>query len=260
MGRLDRKVAIITGGARGIGGAMAEAFVEEGATVIIADILEAEGKALSGRLGAHASYMHLDVCDEKAWENFSRSVVDKHERIDILVNNAAIFFYALIEDAEIKDVQRLFNINLMGPYLGMKAVIPYMKKSRSGAIINVSSTDGLRGSCGMGAYNASKWGLRGLTKCIAMEVGPFGIRINSIHPGATDTPMNNPDGVPFEQINKELMTRMSGIALSRISRPMEVARAAVFLASDDASYVSGAELAVDGAWTCGVYLLEKPSP
>jgi 3alpha(or 20beta)-hydroxysteroid dehydrogenase len=260
MGKLDGKVAIVTGGAQGIGGGIAEIFIQEGAKVIVADISEATGKAQAEKLGEKAFYMKLDVCDEKNWGQLAQAVFDTHGKIDILVNNAAIYFYALIEEAKTEDVRRLLDINSMGPYLGMKAVIPFMKKKLYGSIINISSTDGLRGSCGMGAYNASKWALRGLTKCIAMEAGPFGIRVNSLHPGATDTPMNNPDGIPHEQLNEELMARMAGIALNRISRPVEVGRAAAFLASDEASYISGAELAHDGGWTCGVYLLDKPSP
>ena len=131
-----------------------------------------------------------------------------------------------------------------------------MKKNRSGSIVNISSVDGMRGSCGMSAYNSSKWALRGLTKCIALEVGPFGIRVNSVHPGTMNTPMFNPAGDPYEVINE----RFPGVALSRVSDPMEVARAILFLSSDEASYVSGAELAVDGAWACGVYLVDKPAP
>lgn len=260
MGKLDGKVAIITGGARGMGGATAELFIQEGARVVIVDVLPAEGTALAKRLGGAASYQHLDVADEKGWAALANATVDKHGRIDILVNNAAIYFYATIEETKNEDFHRLLDINLIGPYLGMKTIIPFMKKNRVGSIINVSSTDGLRGSCGMGAYNASKWGLRGLTKCIAMEVGPFGIRVNSLHPGTVDTPMFNPEGQDRDALNAAFGQRFPGIALSRVGDPAEIARASLFLASDDASYVSGAELAVDGAWTCGVYLLDKPEP
>lgn len=256
MGRLDGKVAIITGAARGMGRATAEAFVQEGARIVLADVLDAEGAAVAQALGGNASYQHLDISDEQAWEQVVKSAVEKHGRIDVLVNNAAIYFYATIEETRSEDFRRLIDVNLVGPYLGMKTVIPVMKKNRAGSIINVSSTDGLRGSCGMGAYNASKWGVRGLTKCIAMEAGPFGIRVNSLHPGAVDTPMLNPEGAPVDELN----SRFPGVALSRVAHPREIARASLFLASDEASYVSGAELAVDGGWTCGVYLLEKPAP
>lgn len=233
MGKLDGKVAIVTGGAQGIGGAMADAFVRENGIVIIADISEATGKVQAEKLGENAVYMKLDVCDDKNWEQLAQAVFDSHGKIDILVNNAAIVFTGLIEEVKSEDVRRLLDINLMGSYLGMKAVIPFMKRNRSGSILNVSSSEGLRGCSASGAYNASKWGLRGLTKCIAMEVGPFGIRVNSIHPGITDTPMNNPEGKPHEEITKEFTAWTSDVALSRISRPAEVARAAVFLVSDD---------------------------
>jgi 3alpha(or 20beta)-hydroxysteroid dehydrogenase len=256
MGKLDNKVAIITGGSRGMGGATAEPFVKEGAKVVIADVLDAEGSALAQSLGESASYQHLDISDEQAWEQLVKGLVEQYGRIDILVNNAAIYFYATIEDTNNAAFHRLIDVNLIGPFLGMKTVIPFMKKRRTGSIINISSTDGLRGSCGMGAYNASKWAVRGLTKCIAMEVGPFGIRVNSVHPGAVNTPMLNPEGEPLETVN----SRFPWVALSRVADPKEIAQANLFLASDDASYVSGAELAVDGAWTCGVYLLDKPTP
>lgn len=260
MGKLDGKVAIITGGSRGMGRATAEVFIQEGAKVVIADVLDAEGAELALTLGGNASYRHLDVSDAQAWEDLAKSTMDKHGRIDILVNNAAIYFYATIEETKNEEFRRLLDINLVGPYLGMKAVIPFMKKNRAGSIINVSSTDGLRGSCGMGSYNASKWGVRGLSKCIAMEVGPFGIRVNSLHPGTVDTPMLNVEGKTRDALNAEFGQRFPGVALSRVGDPSEIARASLFLASDDASYVSGAELAVDGAWTCGVYLLDKPAP
>jgi 3alpha(or 20beta)-hydroxysteroid dehydrogenase len=256
MKKLDGRVAIITGGARGMGSATAGRFVHEGATVFITDVLDDEGAAVAKGLGDAASYHHLDVSDENAWEELVKTITGKYDHIDVLVNNAAIYFYALIEETKSDAFRRLLDINLMGPYLGIKAVLPSMKKNRKGSIINVSSTDGFRGSCGMGAYNASKWGLRGFTKCIAMEAGPFGVRVNSVHPGTVNTPMFNPTGEPLSEVNK----RFPGIALSRVADPDEIASVNLFLASDDASYVSGAEIAVDGAWTCGVYLVNKPKP
>ncbi|ABB32453.1 oxidoreductase, short-chain dehydrogenase/reductase family [Geobacter metallireducens GS-15] len=260
MGKLAGKVAIITGGSRGMGRATVEVFTKEGARVIIADVLDAEGTALAQEMGDGAIYRHLDVSDERGWGDVARSAIDSFGRIDILVNNAAIFLYALIDETRSEAFRRLLDINVIGPYLGMKTVIPIMKKQRSGSIVNVSSTDGLRGSCGMGAYNASKWGVRGLTKCVAMEVGPFGIRVNSLHPGTVDTPMFNPHGLDRDALNASFGKQFPGVSLSRVGDPSEIARASLFLASDDASYVSGAELAVDGAWTCGVYLQEKPEP
>lgn len=257
MGRLDGKIAIITGGSRGMGKATVELFAHEGAKVFIADVLDKEGASLAKELGDAVSYHHLDVSNEEAWDELVKSISEQYGHIDILVNNAAVVSYGLIEETKSDDFRNLLDINLMGPYLGMKTVMPIMKKNRKGSIINVSSVDGLRGSCNMGAYNASKWGLRGYTKCVALEAGPFGIRVNSIHPGTVDTPMFNPKGAPPEDLNKRLF---SGIALSRVGQPNEIAKVNLFLASDDASYVNGAEIAVDGGWTSGVYLLGKPSP
>lgn len=256
MGRLDDKVAIITGAARGMGRATAERFVREGAKVILTDVLDDEGSAVAKELGDAASYHHLDISDEIAWKKLVAGISGQFGHVDVLVNNAAIYFYALIEDTKCDAFRRLLDVNLIGPYLGMKAVLPIMKKNRKGSIINISSTDGLRGSCGMGAYNASKWGLRGYTKCIAMEAGPFGIRVNTVHPGTVNTPMLNPAEEPLDEVAK----RFPGIALSRIGDPAEIAAVSLFLASDDASYVSGAEIAADGGWTCGVYLVDKPKP
>ncbi len=260
MGKLAGKVAIVTGGSRGMGRATAEVFMAEGAQVVVADLLDAEGEALARSQGGSLAYRHLDVANEQGWRSLVAETLESYGRIDILVNNAATYFYAPLEETECKAFRRLLDVNLVGPFLGMQAVLPVMKQQRSGAIVNVSSTDGLRGSCGMGAYNASKWGLRGLTKCVAMEAGPFGVRVNSLHPGTVDTPMFNPDGLSREELNACFDGRFPGIALSRVGDPGEIARASLFLASDDASYVSGAELAVDGAWTCGVYLLDKPQP
>ncbi len=256
MGKLDGKVAIITGGSRGQGQATAELFVREGAKVSIVDVRDEEGSALAQKLGESVMYHHLDISDEKGWEELVKSVIERYGHIDVLVNNAALNYYALTEDCTSETFHRLLDVNLVGPFLGMKAVMPHMKEQMSGSIINICSTEGFRGCCGTGAYNATKWGLRGLTKCIAMELGPFGVRVNSLHPGAINTPMLNPDGGPVEQFS-ELWT---GIALSRVGEPEEIAKINLFLASEDASYVTGAEIAADGGWTCGVYIMEKPSP
>jgi 3alpha(or 20beta)-hydroxysteroid dehydrogenase len=256
MGKLDNKVAIITGGAQGLGRSTVELFAQEGATVVIADILDEAGNTLAQSLGDSAQYVHLDVTDEAGWKQLAEQTVNRYGRIDVLINNAAVYGYFLLEELPKETFQQTLNVNVTGPFLGMQNVVPYMKKNKSGSIVNISSVDGLRGSCGMSAYNSSKWAVRGLTKCIAMEVGPFGIRVNSVHPGAMNTPMLNPEGEPNEVINE----KFPGVALSRVSDPMEVARAILFLASDESSYVSGAELAVDGAWTCGVYLVDKPGP
>lgn len=260
MGRLEGKMAVVTGGAQGMGLATVKLFAEQGATVVLADILDEKGAAAAAKLGTRVAYHRLDVSSEAGWEQMVASIIKEHGAIDILVNNAAIVFVANIEDTKNDDFHRLLDINLIGPYLGMKAVIPGMKKRRSGSIINISSVSGLTAICANGAYCASKWGLRGLTRCAAMELGPFGVRVNSVHPGAVNTPMTNPEGKSFDQINTDLKDPFAGVAMSRMAHPEEIAQASLFLASDEASYVSGAELAVDGAWMCGRYLEPKPTP
>jgi 3alpha(or 20beta)-hydroxysteroid dehydrogenase len=253
MGRLSGKVAIVTGAAQGMGETTAELFAAEDATVVVADINVAGGEALARRLGAKARFARLDVADPADWAAVVSTTLREHGRIDGLVNNAGIFFDALIEDTRLDALRHLLDVDLIGPWLGMQAVVPAMKAARRGSIVNISSVEGLTGHCGRTAYTAAKWGLRGMTKSLAMEVGPFGVRVNSIQPGAIDTPMlrTGMAGIPFESLFPE-------VAMNRPGRPSEVAAASLFLISDDSTYVSGADLTVDGAWTCGAYSMNKP--
>jgi 3alpha(or 20beta)-hydroxysteroid dehydrogenase len=254
MGRLKGKVAIVTGGARGMGAATVRLFAAEGATVVATDILEAEGRATVETVGPAASFRRHDVRDEIGWRSLVGEIAERHGRIDILVNNAGIVHFSVIEEMVKEDVEHVLGVNVVGPLLGMKHVGAVMKRQRAGSIINISSVDGLRGSNGLGAYTASKWALRGLSKSAAMEFGPHGVRVNSIHPGPVNTMMGNPEGKPVEELNKFF----GDVPLQRVAAPEEIARASLFLASDDASYVSGAELAVDGAWGAGDYLTLLP--
>ncbi|WP_157219439.1 SDR family NAD(P)-dependent oxidoreductase [Flavisphingomonas formosensis] len=248
MARLEGKTAFVTGAARGQGAATTQLFLREGANVVIADILAEEGQALADTLGEKACFCLLDVRDEDAWLRAISAAEARFGPIDILVNNAAATFYGAIEETAKTDLERLLSINLIGAFLGMKAVIPGMKARRSGSIVNISSVNGLRGTAGMGAYDATKWGVRGISKTAALELAAWKIRVNSIHPGAIDTPMLNPDG----SLDSAQMARDYAIAFGRVGQPEEVAQASLFLASDEASYISGAELAVDGAWTAGL--------
>ncbi len=249
MLRLDDKVAIITGGARGQGAATAELFAQQGAKVVIADVLIDEGTALSERIGASARFIELDVRDEPSWAALTRSALAAFGGIDILVNNAGIDNSQRLMDTTKQRFEQILAVNLVGPYLGIQAVVPHMSRARRGSIINISSVQGLRGAANLSAYDASKWALRGVTKSLALELAPLGIRVNSIHPGAIDTPMLNAHGADMAQVAKDFR-----IGMGRVGTPAEVAHASLFFASDEASYVTGAELAVDGGWTAGVYL------
>jgi 3alpha(or 20beta)-hydroxysteroid dehydrogenase len=209
--------------------------------------LDEEGRALSASIGDGAEYRRLDVRDETAWREIVADLDARFGRIDILVNNAGVSHQVALENIDKASAERVIGINLIGPLLGIAAVTPIMKRRWSGAIINTSSTDGLRGSNGKGAYAASKWGLRGLSKVAAIELGGHGIRVNSIHPGAVNTPMGNPRQVPVEMINEHL----SMVPMHRMGKPTEIADLCIFLAGDEASYVSGAEIAIDGGWAAG---------
>ncbi|WP_150292646.1 SDR family NAD(P)-dependent oxidoreductase [Sphingobium estronivorans] len=246
-GKLDGRVAIVTGGARGMGEATVRRLANDGAIVVIADMLDNDGKVLAEEIGGNVAYYHLDVRDEAQWHALVADLDTRFGRIDILVNNAGISHHMALEEISSADAARVININLIGPMMGMGAVAVVMKRRRAGVIVNISSVDGLRGSNAKGAYAASKWGLRGLSKVAAIEFGGHCIRVNSVHPGAINTPMSNPTGSPVDAIN----ARMTMVPMHRMADPDEVAAVTAFLVSDDASYVSGAEIAVDGAWSAG---------
>jgi 3alpha(or 20beta)-hydroxysteroid dehydrogenase len=249
MSRLAGKVAIVTGGARGMGEATSRLFASEGAKVAIADVLREEGSALAAELGPSARFYRHDVSDAQSWAEVVRQVEADLGPVDVLVNNAGvIIFKGLIETSE-ADFDRVLGINLKGAFLGMKAVAPGMVARGKGSIVNISSIEGMRGANGLGAYATSKWGLRGLTKVAAMEFGHRGVRVNSIHPGGVDTVMGNPGSQRRDEIDQVF----AGIPAQRVAGPEEIARVSLFLASDEASYVMGAEVVVDGGMTAGVY-------
>ncbi len=249
MQRLNDKVTIVTGAAAGMGAATARLFVAEGAQVIIADRDEAAGAALAEALGRSAAFIRLDVAQEADWEALAASALQRFGRIDALVNNAGLVHFSDIENTAGADFDRVFGVNVKGPLLGLKHVGKAMKAAGKGAIVNVSSVDGLRGVNGLGVYSASKWAVRGLTRTAAMEYGPHGIRVNSVHPGGVDTAMGNPMGLKGEALNADY----GRVPLQRIGEPQEVAAASLFLCSDEASYISGAELSVDGGWAAAGY-------
>jgi 3alpha(or 20beta)-hydroxysteroid dehydrogenase len=249
------KVIIVTGAAQGMGLATAEMLVEEGAHVIMTDVNGDEGARVAAELGDRAQFVRMDVSEEKDWTTAVDAILARHGRVDGLVNNAAIFINALIEEMPPADFRRLIEIDLYGPWLGMRAVVPIMKKARSGSIVNISSVEGLMGHCGRTGYTAAKWGLRGMTKSLALETGPYGVRVNSVQPGAINTPMlqNGMAGESFDRFFPE-------VSMNRPGEPNEIAAVTTFLLSDKASYVNGAEITADGGWTCGQYRVNKPKP
>ena len=239
--RLDGKVAIITGGSRGQGEAHARLFVAEGAQVLIADVLDEPGEKLANDLGDAAIYRHLDVSKEADWAAAVQATLDAFGTLNVLVNNAAIHHIVPIEQETREFFDRILAINLIGPFLGMQAVLPAMRAAGGGAIVNISSTAGIKGYYGHGAYGATKWGLRGLSKTAAVEFGPDGIRVNSIHPGPIRTDMM-PQG-------EDSLARYKMLPLGRHGEPEEVAELVCFLASDASSFITGMEHIIDGGST-----------
>jgi len=252
MQRLAGKVAIVTGGARGMGAATSRLFVSEGAKVAIADILDEDGAALARDLGASARYHRHDVTDAASWARLVGKVEADFGPVDVLVNNAGILVFKSLLDTTEEDFDRVISVNLKGAFLGLKAVAPGMAERRKGSIVNISSVEGFRGANGVIAYAASKWGVRGLTRVAAMELSPLGVRVNSVHPGGVDTVMGNPMGAPRTDLNR-IYIGPGGVPAQRVGAPEEVANVSLFLASDESSYVMGTELVVDGGMICGDY-------
>jgi 3alpha(or 20beta)-hydroxysteroid dehydrogenase len=244
MGRLDGKVAIVTGGARGQGAAEATLFREEGAEVVVTDVLRDEGERLAKEIGA--TFIAHDVRAEEEWAEVVRQTVERHGRVDVLVNNAGIFERASLLDTDLDTYRRIIDVNQVGPFLGMRAVAPVMIEQRRGSIVNISSIAGLQASPGAFAYGASKFALRGMTKSAAIELARHNIRVNSIHPGMIETDMitqvTGGDPERHERFARS-------VPLHRPADPAEVARLALFLASDESSYCTGAEFVIDGGMT-----------
>jgi 3alpha(or 20beta)-hydroxysteroid dehydrogenase len=241
MARVARKVALISGGARGMGAAHAELLVAEGAKVVIGDILDAEGEATAARLGDSVRFVHLDVTKPEDWDTAVSAAVDGFGGLDILVNNAGIANFAPIEDYTLEQWNLIIAINLTGTFNGIKAAIPALKKSGHGSIINISSTAGIKGVAALPGYTAAKFAVRGLTKEIAIDLGRYNIRANSIHPGNIRTPMT--DGLDVDQ---------SLVPLGRMGDASELSAMVLFLASDESSFSTGAEFIADGGETAGI--------
>jgi 3alpha(or 20beta)-hydroxysteroid dehydrogenase len=241
MGRVDGKVVLISGGARGLGAADARALVDEGASVVVADILDEEGSALADELGANARFVHLDVTRPDQWANALSVALEAFGTITGLVNNAGVFSIGALHETELSEWQRVLDVNLTGTFLGMKTVIPSMISAGGGSIINISSLEGIMGSAGMNAYVASKFAVRGLTKSSALELAALGIRVNSVHPGLIWTPMT--EGIPEDMVT---------VPIGRGGNPEEVASFVVFLSSEESSYATGSEFVMDGGIGAGI--------
>lgn len=252
--RLSGKVALVTGGSRGIGEAIVRRFVEEGASVVIADILDEEGVELAKDLGKPASYLHLDVSCSAGWSDAVASIDEGHGRLDCLVNNAGVLTFSTLDDLPEDTIRKVIEINLVGTIIGTQACLPLLEKSDDASVVNMSSADGLTGANGLTAYCASKFGVRGFTKSAALELGPRGIRVNSIHPGGIFTDMANPQKIPREYYDQGYWIYPA----QRSGDAADIGAAAAFLASEDAAYCYGTELAVDGGLTAGHYYMAMP--
>ena len=249
-GRLEGKVALISGAARGQGAAEAKRFLAEGAHVMISDVLDDEGEALARELGGEADYQSLDVTDANAWDRVVAATVRRFGGLNILVNNAGIGLVGLLDGLDVEEHRKIIDVNLHGVYLGMRASKPALVDSGGGAIVNISSIDGLVGTLGMVSYSASKFAVTGMTRSAAIELGPLGIRVNSIHPGVIASPMVTE--VPAE-IQARLARLMAKQPIARMGEPEEVAALALFLASDEASYITGTQVVIDGGHLAGPY-------
>jgi 3alpha(or 20beta)-hydroxysteroid dehydrogenase len=242
LGKLDGQVALITGGRRGMGAEHARLLAAHGAMVVVGDVLARDDTTADPELSpGNALYLPLDVTQEADWRRAVAAAENRFGPIGILVNNAAVYDRSPIVDTELASWHRVVEVNLTGTFLGMKTAVPSMKRNGRGSIINISSTAGLKGMAGLGAYSASKWAVRGLTKTAALELARDRIRVNSVHPGIIRTAMT--EGVSPE--------RVSGQPIDRWGRPDDIAQMVLFLAGEDSSYCTGSEFVVDGGSTTG---------
>ncbi len=249
MMRLQGKVALISGGARGQGAAEAKLFAKEGAKVVFGDILDDEGRKTEAEIqeiGGEALYIHLDVTKEEDWQNMVSETVNKFGKIDILVNNAGVVSWGILEDTTTEEWDRVMDINAKGVFLGTKAVIPEMRKAGGGSIVNISSISGIIGQDSIQpVYNASKGAVRLFTKSTAIQYAGENIRANSVHPGSVATDMN-----AERRSDPELLAEsLSRIPLGRIGEPEDIALGVLYLASDESSFITGSELVIDGGFS-----------
>jgi len=272
MSRLQHKVAIVTGAARGTGAATARRFVAEGARVVLLDVLDELGEAVAASLGTAARYVHADVTRESDWANAVRRAHDEFGPVDVLVNNAAVLQVEALEDTSRDDFVRVVMVNQVGSFLGIRAVLDDMKASGGGSIVNISSIDGLEGMNGVVAYASSKWGVRGLTRVAALELGKFGIRVNTVCPGSGSFEMIQPfvekqiqrfahAARTAEQRGEPAPSPASSVShnvLNRKTTVDDIAAVILFLASDEAAACTGGDYAVDAGYTAGKIIPGAP--
>ena len=239
--RLSGKVALISGGSRGLGESHARAMIAQGARVVVADILDDDGQALVAELGEASRYIHLDVTSRSEWDKAVAFTLQEFGTLNVLINNAGIAHFSPIGEYKPEQWDTMIAINLTGVFNGVDASLQGLKAGAPSSIINVSSIAGLRGYSGLVGYNAAKFGVTGFTKSVALDVAQFGIRCNSIHPGVIDTPMTSNVG-----------TRRKHVAMERTGRPEELSSLVVYLASDEASFCTGAEFICDGGESAGL--------
>lgn len=252
MARLEGKVALVSGAARGMGRATAKLFAREGARVVVCDLRSEEVGSVAAEIGDAAMAQPLDVTTEIGWADALARTVETFGRLDVLVNNAGIAEGAPLHEMTLESYRRVIDVNQTGVFLGMRAAVEPMTAAGGGSIINISSIDGMVGMNGILGYVASKWAVRGMTKAAAMELGPRGIRVNSIHPGFILTQLGIPEGVEpaaIETLIDDHVTRLA--PLGRAGESNEIARLSLFLASDDSSYCTGSEFVADGGLTAG---------
>jgi 3alpha(or 20beta)-hydroxysteroid dehydrogenase len=255
MNRFENRTVIVTGGARGMGASQARGFIAEGANVVIADVLEEDGRTLADELGEHAIFLRMDITDEADWAATVALAEDAFGPVSVLVNNAAIVRTGMLEETQPAVWRKVIDVNLTGTFLGMRAVVSSMRKAGGGAIVNISSALGLIAMPLQATYVASKWGVRGLTKTAALELGRDNIRVNSIHPGGIRTPMTDesrgPAGTPGGAFDAAMSSSLATYAIPRIAEPDEVTRLVLFVASEEASFSTGSEFVVDGGMVLG---------
>jgi 3alpha(or 20beta)-hydroxysteroid dehydrogenase len=248
MGRLDGKVALITGGARGMGKSHVRHFVAEGARVVFGDVRDDQGRYVAAGLGEQSCrYTHHDVTSEEDWAAAVALAVEAFGQLDVLVNNAGILSFASIAEMPLADFRRVLEVNAVGCWLGMKAVIDPMTKAGGGSIVNISSIEGFTGAAGLSAYSASKFAIRGMTKVAAAELAQFGIRVNSVHPGGVLTRMI----VESAGARSDSEAFLRSMPLGRFAEPVEISRLVAYLASDESSYSTGSEFVADGGLLAG---------